>query len=87
LPIPGYRINYPFNRPYSKYTISPAGGTFFLWTGTQRKRVFKFNAGQCGTDIIVQAVYTLKDIVTGNLFFINDNEPCTAVLSNHPHIF
>lgn len=43
LPIPGQRINYPFNRPYGKDVLVPSGGTFYLWTGTQLERVFRLN--------------------------------------------
>ena len=46
LDIPGQRINYPFNRPWSNDIIAPAGGTYFLWTGMENERVFRFNKTQ-----------------------------------------
>jgi hypothetical protein len=45
LDIPGQRINYPFNAPWSRDYLAPAGDTYFLWTGNQQQggRVFRLN--------------------------------------------
>jgi hypothetical protein len=43
LDIPGNSNNYPFNQPWSKDVVAPVGDTYYLWTGTQKERVFRLN--------------------------------------------
>lgn len=43
LPIPGDTTEYPHNTPTRNDVVAPVGDTYYLWTGTNREKVFRLN--------------------------------------------
>jgi hypothetical protein len=43
LDIPGRQDAYPFNKPWADDVVAPVGDTYYLWTGTYKEKIFRFN--------------------------------------------
>lgn len=64
LDIPGPQTSYPFNRPWSQDIVAPVGDTYYLWTGTYKEKVFRFNKTTLRWE--AQPVQTPADLLLQN---------------------